>query len=1091
MVWPKLLDMTRDDSKRVLRRLELEAYSSLVSALRAQGDLTSAKKSFLQNAQNLFSISTERHRAEVRRAINDEKLTTIADNMSGPVTDSEWLVEGRRLIPLMPRLVPQTAFTLTANHLANIQAEKNFVMPNPSQTGNKDLNAVPTTNANVVPFSGKARPSSPTSNVVVLPSGMSIHIKGGLNTEEEDIHKKKKRSNSTEAMYVSRANTLPTGTKFTPASSGNLQGISPMKITFTKSPARSSTTVSQAQKVILVSGSGASTPNILQKSLTVPVVKSTPGTTKGPIVIGSSASNIVTVGTSAVATCTTTYLGNTLTYGKPRPKTVTTTKQTRGIVIPVGTHNRLSSMASSHPNLQSIQIKSVSKPTIQIKQEGSMKIITQSLPSSSKILPKPPSGNPIVMVTSQSSSSGITIGGAKASSTQAGKVLSITTHGNKVIATTTSRPNTNISTSRPNTSIVTSRPNTNIVTVNPKTLQVAGIRGQTITTGARGVSSVSKPNVIVVQKAQGKKLLQQQQQQQQQGQTTPPSAKAASTTTSPFEKEFGSFIQKHEPGRGPAARTAIRVTGHKPNTENTAQYTKKQILVQKSDIDASKSSLLADLIQAAGIYPDSNSGSNSDRGSPATVEESATRQGPAVSAAQRNTWFQYDEDETPVQFQTHSPGGSELQESASDSAIKALLEMQSGAPAKVVTQVLDEELTGTQYQLEQGEVLTLEQAAQLLNHQSGQGASKEETLKIIQNAIMEQNTPSEQQEQGGIIIENKPSGELDPQTGMFFPQSSAVTVTTPSVSQPRVVTLPMASSSSKNVDIFSSAIAQAQIDLDPFQFIEEEEKVPPGGPSALSPSKGGASQTGSTLMSMLNTAPKVGQQMTVHTQEGATKLGGAVTVERVDSNIYEGYTSQKLDDLSSEGGGEGSFLISGTAESDAVRLGKRKRKAPIPADESPSQSSVGGWVRAALGLLQRVSRYRGINRDKGDINAASWFTRPVNPEEAPGYYKIIKNPMDFGTIKRKLEVGQYQNFEAFHEDMLLVRDNCYRYNPPGHDARKDGEEVFSFYEIEYIKMMEKWSNRHHQISPVGSPNVKKLKYDKSPTQDWAALPQQQ
>lgn len=58
--------------------------------------------------------------------------------MCGPNTESEWLIEGRRLIPLMPRLVPQTAFTVTANHAANIQAEKNASMPSPSQTGNRE-----------------------------------------------------------------------------------------------------------------------------------------------------------------------------------------------------------------------------------------------------------------------------------------------------------------------------------------------------------------------------------------------------------------------------------------------------------------------------------------------------------------------------------------------------------------------------------------------------------------------------------------------------------------------------------------------------------------------------------------------------------------------------------------------------------------------------------------------------------------------------------------------------------------------------------------------------------------------------------------
>lgn len=47
----------------------------------------------------------------------------------GPNTSAEWAIEGRRLIPLMPRLVPQTAFSHLANSAANIQAAKNAAMP--------------------------------------------------------------------------------------------------------------------------------------------------------------------------------------------------------------------------------------------------------------------------------------------------------------------------------------------------------------------------------------------------------------------------------------------------------------------------------------------------------------------------------------------------------------------------------------------------------------------------------------------------------------------------------------------------------------------------------------------------------------------------------------------------------------------------------------------------------------------------------------------------------------------------------------------------------------------------------------------------
>lgn len=47
--------------------------------LRAQGELTKEKRKLLNDLQTIFSITLERHRAEIRRAVNDEKLNTIAD----------------------------------------------------------------------------------------------------------------------------------------------------------------------------------------------------------------------------------------------------------------------------------------------------------------------------------------------------------------------------------------------------------------------------------------------------------------------------------------------------------------------------------------------------------------------------------------------------------------------------------------------------------------------------------------------------------------------------------------------------------------------------------------------------------------------------------------------------------------------------------------------------------------------------------------------------------------------------------------------------------------------------------------------------
>ena len=53
-------------------------------------------------------------------------------------------------------------------------------------------------------------------------------------------------------------------------------------------------------------------------------------------------------------------------------------------------------------------------------------------------------------------------------------------------------------------------------------------------------------------------------------------------------------------------------------------------------------------------------------------------------------------------------------------------------------------------------------------------------------------------------------------------------------------------------------------------------------------------------------------------------------------------------------------------------------------------------------------------------------------------------------------MNSYTHYEDFHSDMLLVRDNCRTYNPPGSVVRRDCDEVFAFYMSEYEKLLEKW-----------------------------------
>lgn len=57
---------------------ELESYSNVVGTFRAQGTLNAVKLRILKDLREAFHISDARHKAEVRRVVNDESLSTIA-----------------------------------------------------------------------------------------------------------------------------------------------------------------------------------------------------------------------------------------------------------------------------------------------------------------------------------------------------------------------------------------------------------------------------------------------------------------------------------------------------------------------------------------------------------------------------------------------------------------------------------------------------------------------------------------------------------------------------------------------------------------------------------------------------------------------------------------------------------------------------------------------------------------------------------------------------------------------------------------------------------------------------------------------------
>lgn len=102
------------------------------------------------------------------------------------------------------------------------------------------------------------------------------------------------------------------------------------------------------------------------------------------------------------------------------------------------------------------------------------------------------------------------------------------------------------------------------------------------------------------------------------------------------------------------------------------------------------------------------------------------------------------------------------------------------------------------------------------------------------------------------------------------------------------------------------------------------------------------------------------------------------------------------------------------------------------------------------------------------------FLLPVDPValNIPHYHKVIKNPMDIGTVGTKLSRGQYENAKEFEADIRLIFSNCYKFNPatdPVHAMGKNLEAVFDEKWAEKSRWIEANTPASGRQSPGSSP----------------------
>ncbi|XP_026828403.1 nucleosome-remodeling factor subunit NURF301 isoform X1 [Ooceraea biroi] len=89
---------------------------------------------------------------------------------------------------------------------------------------------------------------------------------------------------------------------------------------------------------------------------------------------------------------------------------------------------------------------------------------------------------------------------------------------------------------------------------------------------------------------------------------------------------------------------------------------------------------------------------------------------------------------------------------------------------------------------------------------------------------------------------------------------------------------------------------------------------------------------------------------------------------------------------------------------------------------------------------------------------SAWpFMEPVDPNEAPDYYKVIKEPMDLQTIELRINDRTYKKLSEFIGDMTKIFDNCRYYNPKESPFFKCAESLETYFVHKIKSLREKFS----------------------------------
>lgn len=133
------------------------------------------------------------------------------------------------------------------------------------------------------------------------------------------------------------------------------------------------------------------------------------------------------------------------------------------------------------------------------------------------------------------------------------------------------------------------------------------------------------------------------------------------------------------------------------------------------------------------------------------------------------------------------------------------------------------------------------------------------------------------------------------------------------------------------------------------------------------------------------------------------------------------------------------IYLAGTRK-DIVSRKEANRRRHWAADDDAATAAGRAWPVFPRPMVNKVLTTVLDNVIKYDEASGGVFSVPVPKDEFPEYYELIKKPIDYGTMKRKLDNGEYRLAQAMQKDFILIVQNCRTFNADSSDIVREARE---------------------------------------------------